>query len=136
MRNCFIDPQAMLNLIIRNHQTVIGKFNGNETTVEQEIGAVCQLVARAEEDDIDYFRAHGQHAFRQVESGTAKERKSRYYQTAAKKILFISSKSRELIGAPLVVRKVEKHDQEEMMRLAEEFSDTLQYLADKARNKH
>ena len=125
----------MLNLIVRNHITVIGKFNGNETTVEQEIGAVCQLVARAEEDDIDFFRAHGQRAFRQVESGTARE-KNRYYTTAAKKILFISSKSRELIGAPLVVRKVEKHDQEEMMRLAEEFSDTLQYLADEARAKH
>lgn len=136
MRNNFIDPQAMMNLIVRNHDTVIGKFNGNETTVEQEIGAACHLIARAESDDIDYFRSHGQVAFRQVEAESAKERKNRYYHSAAKKILFLSSKSKELIGSHIVVKKVDKNDQEEMMDLAEEFSDTLQYLADEARARH
>lgn len=118
--------ERFTSFLFINSAEYIGMKNDKQTTVEEEVRETLKLIhiAYVEScvENIDFYNR--KLAFRSVE-GSASERMMKsenLYKNAAKKLLFINSKCKEMTGSHgFICKKIDRNDSKQLKALCEAF---------------
>lgn len=127
----YINFERFISFLYMNAYEYVGFYNGKETTLREEVKEVLRLshVAYVESsvENVGFYQSFK--AYRMVEEDNHKAKSQNLYEKAAKKLIFLNSKCKEMTnGRGFIERKINLRDKKEVVSLIEGFEWTIAHF--------
>ena len=120
MARSTFDAAALCDFLYSYAYKIVGvDRHGNTTTLKEEVAEVARMSHKAYVDDgVNYYRSRTAYIAAETD---IQGNSSRMYIRAAKKLLFLNSKAKELMGKGFIAKKIYKESVSDMSALVDSF---------------
>lgn len=126
-----INREALVNFVALYAFEYIGHEGEKETTLSDEMAAIAKMVSRADvcRIAVDPYRSRLAYAMAEYTETEKLAQVKNNYQRASKKIFWLNSMCRVLIGEPFIAKVLDPSSTDDIELLVDEFEAIIRYAS-------